>query len=57
MGLVADALVYILIGSKPRNKPSAITVRLEAITRAAGSDTEILKAAAVQGENGDKPTT
>ena len=57
-GTAVDALVYILIGSKPRNKPSAFyySTLLEGY-KAAGFDTEILKAAAVQGENGDKPTT
>ena len=54
-GTAIDVLVYILIGHKPQNKPSAFyySMLLEGY-KAAGFDTEILKAA-VQGENGDKP--
>ena len=56
-GTAMDVLVYILIGHKPQNKPSAFyySTLLEGY-KAAGFATEILKAA-VQGENGDKPTT
>ena len=45
-GAAMEALVYILIGNKPPNKPSAFyySTLLEGY-RAAGFDTEILKAA------------
>ena len=49
-GAAIDAFVYILIGIKPPNKPSAFyySTLLEGY-RAAGFDTEILKAAIVDG--------
>ena len=49
-GVAMDALVYILIGNKPPNKPSAFyySTLLEGY-KAAGFDTEILKAAIVDG--------
>ena len=55
-GTAMDVLVYILIGHKPQNKPSAVyyNTLLEGY-KAAGFDTEILKVA-VQGESADKPT-
>jgi len=45
-GAVTDAFVYILIGNKPQNKPSAFyySTLLEGY-KAAGFDTEFLKAA------------
>ena len=54
-GTAMDVLVYILIGHKPQNKPSAFyySTLLEGY-KAAGFDTEILKAA-VQDEIADKP--
>ena len=49
-GAAMDALVYILIGNKPQNKPSAFyySTLLEGY-KAAGFDTEILKAAIEDG--------
>jgi hypothetical protein len=49
-GAVTDAFVYILIGNKPQNKPSAFyySTLLEGY-KAAGFDTEILKAAVQDG--------
>ena len=49
-GAAMEALVYILIGNKPPNKPSAFyySTLLEGY-KAAGFDTEILKAAIVDG--------
>ena len=54
-GKQVEALIYILIAGKPQNKPSAFyySTLLEGY-RAAGFDTEILKAA-VLGESADKP--
>jgi hypothetical protein len=54
-GTAMDVLVYILIGNKPRNKPSAFyySTLLEGY-KAAGFDTEILKVA-VQGGGADEP--
>ena len=50
-GSPLDALIYILIGGKPQNKPSAFyySTLLEGYT-AAGFDTEILKAAVQEGD-------
>ena len=52
-GAAMDALVYILIGNKPQNKPSAFyySTLLEGY-RAAGFDAEILKAAVQVGDQG-----
>ena len=49
-GAAMDAFVYILIANKPRNRPSAFyySTLLEGY-KAAGFDTEILKAAIVDG--------
>ena len=51
-GTAMDVLVYILIGNKPRNKPSAFyySTLLEGY-KVAGFDTEILKAAIVDGSS------
>jgi len=56
-GAVKDAFVYILIGNKPQNKPSAFyySTLLEGY-KAAGFDTEILKAA-VQVKSADVATS
>ena len=50
-GTLVDALIYILTGGKPQNKPSAFyySTLLEGYT-AAGFDTEILKAAGQKGD-------
>ena len=50
-GTLVDALIYILTGGKPQNKPSAFyySTLLEGYT-AAGFDTEILKAAVQEGD-------
>ena len=50
-GALVNALVYILIAGKPKNKPSAFyySTLLEGY-RAAGFDTEILKAAVQEGD-------
>ena len=50
-GTLVDALIYILTGGKPLNKPSAFyySTLLEGYT-AAGFDTEILKAAVQKGD-------
>ena len=55
-GAAMDALVYILIGNKPPNKPSAFyySTLLEGY-RSAGFDTEILKAA-ILGGSSEGPT-
>jgi len=52
-GAAMDAYVYILIGNKPQNKPSAFyySTLLEGY-RAAGFDAEILKAAVQDGDHG-----
>jgi len=51
-GTLMDALVYILIGNKPQNRPSAFyySTLLEGY-KAAGFDTEILKAAILGGSS------
>ena len=51
-GAAMDAYVYILIGNKPQNRPSAFyySTLLEGY-KAAGFDTEILKAAIVDGSS------
>ena len=56
-GAAMEALVYILIGNKPPNKPSAFyySTLLEGY-EAAGFDTEILKAA-VQANSADAATS
>ncbi len=56
-GAAMDAFVYILIGNKPQNKPSAFyySMLLEGY-KAAGFDTEILKAA-VQVNGADVATS
>ena len=56
-GAAMDAYVYILIGNKPPNKPSAFyySTLLEGY-KAAGFDTEILKAA-VQANSADAATS
>ena len=55
-GSTVDALIYMLVSGKPQNKPNAFyySTLLEGY-KAAGFDTEILKAA-VLGGNTDKPT-
>ena len=50
-GAPVDALIFILISGKPQNKPSAFyySILLEGY-KAAGFDTEILKAAVLEGD-------
>ena len=50
-GALVDALIFILISGKPQNKPSAFyySILLEGY-KAAGFDTEILKAAVLEGD-------
>ena len=50
-GTPVDALIYILIAGKPQNKPSAFyySTLLEGYT-AAGFDTQMLKAAVLEGD-------
>ena len=50
-GALVETMIYILTGGKPQNKPSAFyySTLLEGYT-AAGFDTEILKAAVLEGD-------